>query len=155
VLLGQIARLRLPEWPAPPLALCRVDPNIRNFIRRPGDWASVDWENSGWGDPAFEIADLITHPSYAAVSPKRWDWLIAAYCAARDDSGAEWRIRVYTMLMLAWWAARLARTLYEVPRGGDQRLAPRSAAWQTETEALYQRYLALAQAATLEYAAKP
>jgi len=145
-LLDQIAQLRLLEWPEPPLVLCRVDPNTRNFIRRAGGLASVDWENSGWGDSAFEIADLMTHPSYAAVPPARWEWLISAYCAALSDPTAEQRIRVYCMLMLVWWTARLARSLYEVPRGGDQRLAARSVGWQTETEALYRRYLALAQA---------
>jgi hypothetical protein len=72
-------------------------PNIRNFIRRAGGWASVDWENSGWGDPAFEIADLMTHPVYAAVPPERWEWLIAVYCTARGDPGGQQRIRVDAM----------------------------------------------------------
>ena len=61
-LLRNVEAARLPDWPAPRLALCRVDPNTLNFVRRPDDWASVDWENSGWGDPAYEIADLIAHP---------------------------------------------------------------------------------------------
>ena len=26
----------------PPLTLCRVNPNLRNFIRRPGGWLLVD-----------------------------------------------------------------------------------------------------------------
>ncbi len=146
-LVNLVEQCTLPIWPAPSLTLCHVDPNTRNIIRRPGGWASVDWENSGWGDPAFEIADLMTHPAYAAVPPKRWEWLISAYCTARGDPGGEQRIRVYAMLMLVWWVARLARTLYEVPRGGDQRLAARPDGWQAETEALYQRYLALARAA--------
>jgi hypothetical protein len=28
-------------------------------------------ENSGWGDPAFEIAELMTHPAYEVVPPSR------------------------------------------------------------------------------------
>lgn len=40
---------RFPSWPSPSPALCRVDPNITNFIRQPERWVSVDWENSGWG----------------------------------------------------------------------------------------------------------
>jgi aminoglycoside phosphotransferase (APT) family kinase protein len=67
-LLRQFGRTQFPDWPEPPLVLCRVDPNPLNFIRRPGLWGSVDWENSGWGDPAFEIADLMTHPAYLDVS---------------------------------------------------------------------------------------
>jgi aminoglycoside phosphotransferase (APT) family kinase protein len=42
-----------PSWQSPALTLCRTDPAPLNFIRRPGGWASVDWENSGWGDPAY------------------------------------------------------------------------------------------------------
>jgi len=57
----------LPQWPPPQLSLTHGDPNVRNFIRRPDAWAFVDWEYSGWGDPAFEIADLITHPGSVAA----------------------------------------------------------------------------------------
>jgi aminoglycoside phosphotransferase (APT) family kinase protein len=146
-LVQKLDEVHFPQWGAPPLALCRVDPNTRNFVRRAGAWASVDWENSGWGDPAFEIADLIAHPAYAGVPPARWEWLIGAYCAARGELAVAQRIRAYHLLMLAWWVVRLARTLYEVPRGGDQRLAARPAGWQAETNALYRRYLALASTA--------
>jgi thiamine kinase-like enzyme len=137
----------LPAWPAPIFAFCRVDPNTLNFVRRPGAWASVDWENGGWGDPAFEIADLITHPAYATVPAERWSWLIEAYCAARSDPGMATRIRVYYRLMLIWWVARLARMLYEVPRGGDRRLAARPDGWQLGIQAKYERYLQMACAA--------
>lgn len=136
-----------PRWPTPPFALCRVDSNTRNFVRRAGGWASVDWENGGWGDPAFEVVDIITHLAYAGVPAERWEWLIDAYARGSGDAGAETRIRAYLPLMLVWWVARLARVLYEVPRGGDQRLAGRTPAWQAETEAHYLRYVQLARAA--------
>jgi thiamine kinase-like enzyme len=140
-LVHQIERTTFAQWPAPPLALCRVDPNTLNFVRRPVAWASVDWENSGWGDPAFEIADLITHPAYAGVPRERWEWLIDGYCARCGDLGAAIRIRVYRHLMLVWWVARLARTLYEVPRGGDQRLVARPPSWMADVQEKYARYL--------------
>jgi hypothetical protein len=146
-LIHNVEGARLPDWPAPPLALCRVDPNTLNFVRRPDSWASVDWENSGWGDPAYEIADLITHPAYLGVPPERWEWLIESYCARCGDPSAATRVRVYWRLMLIWWVARLARTLYEVPRGGDQRLAVRPAGWLDDMRAKYQIYLALARTA--------
>lgn len=145
-LVDAISRAALPAWPAPSLALCRVDPNTLNFVRRSPSWASVDWENGGWGDPAFEISDLITHPAYASVSAQRWSWLIEAYCARRDDPGTRTRIRVYERLMLIWWVARLARMLYEVPRGGDRRLVARPDDWQLDIQAKYERYLGLARA---------
>lgn len=130
----QAAR-RLPlDGPPAPLALCRVDANTLNFIRRPDVWASVDWENSGWGDPAFEIADLMTHPQYMAVSADWWDWVMNLYAELCGDDTAVTRIHAYYPLMLIWWVARLARALYEIPRGQDERLAPRDPDWQQQGE---------------------
>lgn len=129
-----------------PVALCRVDPNTLNFIRRPGQWASVDWENSGWGDPAFEMVDVMTHPRYEQAPATRWQWLIRLYAERTGDETAVDRINSYYPLMLIWWAARLARMLYEVPRGLDERLVQRPSNWQTTTEASYERYIALATA---------
>ena len=111
-----------PELPHGPRALCRVDSNTLNFIRRPSTWASVDWENSGWGDPAFEIVDMMTHPAYFSVQQPRWEWVIERYTACSGDDGAPVRIRTYYPLMLAWWVARTARLIYELPRGLDPRL---------------------------------
>ena len=142
-LLSDFARITLAEWPAPPVALCRVDSNWRNFLRRPGDWASVDWENSGWGDPAFEWADLITHPAYAPCTAP-WDGLIATYAERMKDRTAPLRISTYTTIMLVWWVVRWARYLYEVPRGLDERLVARPADWPQHAEREYMRYLALA-----------
>ena len=110
----------------------------------------MDWEYSGWGDPAFEIADLATHSKYDAVPPERWDWVIARYCAAQPDPTVGMRIRVYTQLMLVWWVARFARLLYEVPRGLDERLVTRPAGWEATARRQYQRYLARADAALTE-----
>ncbi|MEO7909983.1 MAG: aminoglycoside phosphotransferase family protein [Roseiflexaceae bacterium] len=146
-LIRNVEATRLPDWPTPPSALCRNDPNTLNFMRRPHGWASVDWENAGWGDPAFEIADLITHPAYMPVASERWEWLISAYCARCGDPGAAIRMRVYQRLMLIWWVARLARTLYEVPRGGDQRLVTRPADWLEDIRTKYEHYLMQARAA--------
>jgi thiamine kinase-like enzyme len=146
-LIRNVETARLPDWPVPPLALCRTDPNTLNFVRRPNAWASVDWENAGWGDPAFEIADLVTHPAYADVPPDRLEWLIEAYCAQCGDPNVATRMHVYRTLMLIWWVARLARTLYEVPRGGDQRLIVRPDGWLDEMRDKYESYLMLARAA--------
>jgi hypothetical protein len=114
-------------------------------LRRSSGWASVDWENSGWGDPAFEIADLITHPAYEAVAQARWDWLIDAYVERTGDRTAALRARTYLTILLAWWVVRLARYLYEVPRGLDQRLVSHPPDWQAETERKYARYVARAE----------
>jgi thiamine kinase-like enzyme len=141
LLVRQIELTDFPEWDYAPLALCRVDAYILNFVRRPGSWLSVDWENSGWGDTAFEIAELICHPAFLNVLPERWEWVIDHYCAQTDDRTAEMRVRVYCSLILTWWVVRLARRLYEVPRGMDQRLVDHAGNWQETTEFQYQHYL--------------
>ncbi|MFL5805891.1 MAG: aminoglycoside phosphotransferase family protein [Roseiflexaceae bacterium] len=146
VLLTRFEAWNPPTWPAPPRTLCRVDPNWRNFLRRAGGWASVDWENSGWGDPAFELADLMTHPGYEEVAPARWDWLIDTYAERIGDRTAALRARTYATIMLVWWVVRLARYLYEVPRGLDPRLVQRPPDWRGEIERKYARYAARADA---------
>jgi hypothetical protein len=146
-LIGEFNAWEPPRWPAPPAVLCRVDANHRNFVARPRGWASVDWENSGWGDGAFELADLITHPAYQSVPAERWAWVVEQYATLRGDAGAARRIEAYTTVMRVWWAVRLARYLYEVPRGLDERLVSRQANWHEETTERYERYLQQAQLA--------
>jgi len=133
-------------WATPPVALIRCDPNTSNFMRRTGPWASVDWENSGWGDPAFEIADLMTHPAYMDVPPSRWEWVVERYCGQAHDPSAALRIGVYRKTLLVWWVARFARILHEVPRGRDRRLVEWPADWEPETRRKYRHYLDQAQA---------
>jgi aminoglycoside phosphotransferase (APT) family kinase protein len=143
-LMNQLEASQFPEWPEPLAALCRVDTNILNFIRRPGRWASVDWENSGWGDPAFDVADLMAHAAYIEVPPSRWDWVTDLYCGLANDATAPVRIQVYYKVLVAWWVARLARYLYEIPRGLDKRLVAWSDDWQVDKlSAKYDHYLSL------------
>lgn len=144
-LLADLSSAPLPPCPpAPSLTLCRNDSNSLNFIRRPYGWLSVDWENSGWGDPAFEIADVICHPRYASMSNERWQWVMHLYGELSGDETAVKRIQIYTPLMLVWWAARLVRASYEVPRGLDERLVARPSDWQAQNQALFERYVQLA-----------
>ncbi|HEY1013700.1 MAG TPA: phosphotransferase, partial [Herpetosiphonaceae bacterium] len=132
------------DWAPPPPAWCRNDPNPPNFIPAAGRWRSVDWEYSGWGDGAFEIADLLAHPAYAAVPAARRAWLIAAYAAATGDPQAPERIHVYFAAMLVWWVARTARVLH----GSDtRRLAELPGDWLARAEAQHETYLKWARAA--------
>lgn len=147
-LLARLASAGLPPCPAAPsLALCRNDSNTLNFIRQPDRWVSVDWEYSGWGDPAFEVVDVICHPRYASVSQARWEWVIGLYGELVADKTAVTRLRAYLPFMYVWWVARLARAAYEVPRGLDQRLVERPSDWQAQNQALYEQYGALAETA--------
>jgi aminoglycoside phosphotransferase (APT) family kinase protein len=140
-LVDSINLATFPDWPPPPVTLCRCDPNPQNFLRRSTDWASVDWEYSGWGDPAFELADLMSHPAYLGVPASRLNPLVDAYGSPDGDRTFVTRVQIYYRLMLIWWAARLARMLYEVDYGFDERLAPRSSTWRVETEGNYDEYL--------------
>ncbi len=144
-LLAHLASLpQLSCAPAPALALGRNDSNTLNFIRRPHQWLSVDWENSGWSDPAFEIVDMICHPQYAAVSAERWQWVVRLYGDLVSDDRVVARIHAYRPLMYVWWAARLARAAYQISRGLDERLVERPSNWQAQNQALYKRYVRLA-----------
>lgn len=141
---GVLARFEAwpgPSWPQPRLALCRVDPNPSNFIRTEGGLRSVDWENSGWGDPAFEIADLLAHPAYGPVSVQDVLPLAERYAERLEDSSVVIRITAYFGICLVYWVARFARTLYEVPRGLDARLVARPETWQADTRLKYRIYL--------------
>ncbi len=49
--------------------------------------------------------------------------------------------------MVVWWVARFARSVYELPRGLDQRLADRPAGWHVaDMQARCERYAAQAAA---------
>lgn len=136
----QMQQNEFPAWAPAPSTLCRVDSNLLNFVRQPDRWLSVDWENSGWGDPAFEIADLITHVANRAVPQARWQWLIDAYAARSDDAELVLRIQTHRKIRLLWYAVRLYRYLYEMPRGLDQRLAKLPEGWKADIEAKYKYY---------------
>lgn len=146
-LVRQVEQTAWPCWPDPALHLCRCDLSTHNFIRRPLAWASVDWEYSGWGDPAFEIADLLAHPTYMSVPAARREEVIDSYAACYEDPGLVRRSRVYYGLMLVWWVARLARSRYEIPLGRDQRLVAWPVDWQEDLAAKYNHYVERATAA--------
>lgn len=129
----------------PKRALCRVDANPLNFLRRADGWMSVDWENSGWGDPAFEMVDMMCHPKYSSVPQARWQWVVAQYAKMTGDETAVRRISISTPLMYVWWVARLARMVYEVPLGKDQRLVTQQPNLLTNIEAKLDQYTNLAE----------
>lgn len=136
----KLDRRKAVVWPKPPKRFLRNDPNLLNFIRLPDGWISVDWENSGWGDPAFEIADLLAHPCYMSIPEQRRKWIVETYISFMEDEQAAERIQTYYEVLLTWWLTRLARMLYEVPRGLDQRLIERPAEWQVDIKARYEIY---------------
>ncbi|MBS3785024.1 MAG: aminoglycoside phosphotransferase family protein [Anaerolineae bacterium] len=144
-LLRRFQAADFPTWSREAVALCRADNNILNVIRRPGVWASVDWENAGWGDPAFDVAQLMTHPAYIDVAPRRWAWVAETTCRMTDDQEMARRIAFYHRCLTVWWVARIARLLYAAPRGLDERLVDRPVGWKADMELKYAHYLRLAE----------
>lgn len=130
-------------WPRPTAALCRNDANLANFLPSAERWRAVDWEYAGRGDPAFELAELMVQPSFAAVPTQCWTSALDAYVAAGGAGDDTARAIVYRRCLLVWWVARFARYLFEVPRGGDARLAERPADWQQRTETQLYHYVEL------------
>lgn len=127
---------------AGPARLIRCDANTLNFIRRDDGWRSVDWENSGWGDPAFEMGEMMTHPKYLDVDEATWHWFIEAYCAATGETVT--RIRAYRAAMLAWWAATCERNLWLNDADAHGRLVQRPADWREHVRRLHEHYCAAA-----------
>ncbi len=145
-LLRRFEAVDFPPWSEPSVALCRADNNIQNVIRRTDGWASVDWEASGWGDPAFDMAELITHPAYIDVPLPRWEWVIATYCEWMGDDRIASRIRVYHRMKLVWWAARTARYLQQGSTEWEGRLVTQPEGWQGAMREKYEHYLVRASA---------
>jgi hypothetical protein len=88
----------------------------------------------------------MTHPAYLDVPASQWEWVVDLYCQLTGDLTARPRINTYYRVMLVWWVARLARYLYETPRGLDKRLVQRPANWLAEMQAKYEYYVHLAEA---------
>jgi thiamine kinase-like enzyme len=140
-LLDRLERTPLPEVAAPSVCLCRCDSNVANFVRTDDRWRSVDWENAGWGDPAYELADIRTHPTYAAVPGGRWEMVANRYAELHGDPELPGRAAVYEVLNVCWWAVRLTRMLdaeREPSRLSTRRLAA------DEVRRTHQRYMAWA-----------
>jgi len=135
---------RFASWPQPAQVLCHIDSNTTNLIRRPEGWCAVDWENAGRSDPALDMAELITHAAYTDVGLERWQWLTAAYSREAGDRYMALRIHTYWRILAVWWVARMARYLYEVPRGQDERLVKRSHGWLDGARHKLAHYIELA-----------
>ena len=78
-LVEKLKSLSINHWPPVATSLCRADYNVRNFIRHEGTLKSVDWEYAGWGDPAEDMTELITHVTYMDIPDSRREVIIDAF----------------------------------------------------------------------------
>lgn len=128
-LLGPLAELvEALNTRLPVLGFCRLDGRFANVIQRPdGRVGMVDWEDSGLGDPAFALADMMIHVNQEDLLA--WDEWMAAFAeylqmmAARDND-FRGRVHLYHALIPAWWLAIL------LPIGQQKSEASLFSQWQ-------------------------
>jgi thiamine kinase-like enzyme len=104
-----------------PLCLCRVDANLANAIwDRDGRLRWVDWEYSGWGDPALDLAELRWHAALAGLGEAQHTWLRDTYRRPDDDPGFDERIAVWDRLLATRWPFLTLRWLWSEHNGPDR-----------------------------------
>jgi hypothetical protein len=119
-----------------PLRLCRVDPNLANAVwSREGTLRWVDWEYSGWGDPALDLADLRWHVALEGVSEAQHARIRDGYIRPADDPHFEERLAVWDRLLLTRWPFLILRVLWSVHNGPDRVRLTQSRASPTELRA--------------------
>ena len=136
----RVAEWDFAKWQRVPVGLCRGDHNVRNFIRHDGSLMSVDWEYSGWGDPAYDIAEMMTHATYMDVAESRWEWVISSYAGMSEIHNVENRIRACLSISIAAWLVRIAEVL-EGKQESRRRLSGATREWSQSTQAKYEYYL--------------
>jgi len=104
-----------------PLRLCRVDPNLVNTVwGRDGRLRWVDWEFSGWGDPALDLAELRWHAASIEMSEAQHAWLRDNYRRPAGDHGFEERLTVWDRLRATRWPFLILRWLWSEHHGPDR-----------------------------------
>ncbi len=104
-----------------PLCLCRVDPNLANAVwSGDGRLRWVDWEYSGWGDPALDLADLRWHAALSNLSAAQHAWLRNSYRRPAGDDGFAARLMVWDRLLATRWAFLILRWLWSGHHGPDR-----------------------------------
>jgi thiamine kinase-like enzyme len=101
-----------------PLCLCRVDPNLQNAIWCvDGHLRWVDWEYSGWGDPALDLAELRWHAGLMDLEDNQHAWLRDSYPRRQDDPHFDARLAVWDHLLAARWPFLTLRALWSCYNG--------------------------------------
>jgi aminoglycoside phosphotransferase (APT) family kinase protein len=104
-----------------PLRLCHVDPNPDNLISgSDGRLRWVDWEYSGWGDPALDLADICWHQGFSFASPEQIAWMRRRYQPPPEDEGFAQRLRLWDALLAARWPLLVLRWLWSLDNGPDR-----------------------------------
>jgi aminoglycoside phosphotransferase (APT) family kinase protein len=125
-----------------PLRLCRADNNLANTVwSGDGRLRWVDWEYSGWGDPALELAALRWHGSLAELSEAQHAWLRDNYRRPAGDYGFEERLAVWDRLRATRWPFLILRWLWSEHHGSDRVRLTRPAADPAELRTRLVRFI--------------
>ena len=125
-----------------PLRLCRVDPNLKNTVwGGDGQVRWVDWEFSGWGDPALDLAELRWHAASVEMSEAQHAWLRDNYRRPADDHSFEKRLAMWDHLRATRWPFLILRWLWSEHHGPDRVRLTRPAADLAELRARLVRFI--------------
>jgi len=103
------------------LRLCRADTNLSNAIWNDDDHVRwVDWEYSGRGDPALEMAELRWHAAMIGLSDQQHDWLRAHYQRPPGDDYFDERLAAWDRIITTRWCFLMLRALWSAHNGPDR-----------------------------------
>lgn len=89
--------------PISDLRLILCDTNPSNMIHTADSIVIVDWENSGWGDPTFDIADLLVRPECDKLTDQTRQFILSYYAEKMQSQTSITHILEYEKLMLVFW----------------------------------------------------
>jgi aminoglycoside phosphotransferase (APT) family kinase protein len=125
-----------PRRDAVPLRLCRMDHNLANGVWGPdGCLRWVDWEYSGWGDPAMDLAELRWHVALLGLGEAGHRWLRERYRRPAEDGRFERRLALWDRIIATRWPFLILRWLWSQDQGPDRLRLTRPAANPTEQRA--------------------
>ena len=92
------------RWDKPaPQAFTQNDLNNRNMIWQHDRMRFVDWENSGWSDPAQDVADMLGREQGFDISEAHRAWICNKYADLVGDDSVIERIAVYEKMFTVFW----------------------------------------------------
>jgi thiamine kinase-like enzyme len=125
-----------------PLRLCHVDQNLANAIwGQDGRLRWIDWEYSGWGDPALDVAEPRWHAALVGLSEVQQTWLRENYRRPDDDPGFDDRLAAWDRLLATRWPFLILRWLWSEHNGPDRMRLTRFAGDPTEMRARLVRFI--------------
>ena len=137
---------RLSNTPTP--ALVRRETTLADVLWTPdGKVRLLDWDASGWGDPAYDLAALRWHPQNQDLSPRQWELMRAAYVPPPLDDAFSQRLRAWEALLPVDWCLRSLLALVDAAqpwRAPGAPPLPESVARQIRLR--FDRYLSTTQA---------